>query len=73
MTVITAGRAGCRHRYGWPVPEVLPFRISVADEQIEELRRRLRTTRWPDPPTVGDWSQGWGRSARDLSAPRATA
>ena len=26
---------------------------------------------WRAP--VGDWSQGWGRSARDLSAPRATA
>jgi len=40
------------------VPEVVPFRVSVPDEDVDELRRRLRSTRWPDPPTVGDWSQG---------------
>ncbi|TYP90318.1 epoxide hydrolase family protein [Blastococcus xanthinilyticus] len=41
-----------------PIPGVTPFAISVPDEDVEDLRRRLRATRWPDPATVGDWSQG---------------
>ena len=28
------------------------------DAQIEDLKRRLRATRWPDAETVEDWSQG---------------
>lgn len=41
-----------------PIPGVAPFSISVPDEDVDDLRRRLRATRWPDRPTVGDWSQG---------------
>ena len=35
-----------------------PFRIAATDEELEDLRRRLLATRWPEPETVGDWSQG---------------
>ena len=35
-----------------------PFRIHASDEQLEDLRRRLRTTRWPEAEPVDDWSQG---------------
>ncbi len=35
-----------------------PFRIAAADTQLEDLRRRLRATRWPERECVGDWSQG---------------
>ena len=38
--------------------EILPFRIDVDDEQLADLRRRLKATRWPDRETVDDWSQG---------------
>jgi pimeloyl-ACP methyl ester carboxylesterase len=37
---------------------VRPFRIAVADEVLDDLRRRLSQTRWPEPEPVGDWSQG---------------
>ncbi|WP_066514565.1 epoxide hydrolase family protein [Curtobacterium ammoniigenes] len=37
---------------------VSPFRASVQDSEIEDLRRRLAQTRWPSPETVADWSQG---------------
>jgi pimeloyl-ACP methyl ester carboxylesterase len=37
---------------------VVPFRIEVDPAQIDDLRRRLRATRWPEPETVDDWSQG---------------
>lgn len=35
-----------------------PFRIDVADEVLDDLRRRLRATRWPDREPVDDWSHG---------------
>ncbi len=35
-----------------------PYRIEAPDEQLDDLRERLRRTRWPEPETVGDWSQG---------------
>ncbi len=38
--------------------EITPFRIAISDEQLDDLRRRLRATRWPEPETVDDWSQG---------------
>jgi pimeloyl-ACP methyl ester carboxylesterase len=37
---------------------VQPFSVDVPAEDVADLRRRLRATRWPDAPTVGDWSQG---------------
>lgn len=35
-----------------------PFRIQVSDAELEDLKRRLRTTRWPNREVVKDWSQG---------------
>jgi epoxide hydrolase len=37
---------------------VTPFRIEIPDADLEDLRDRLRRTRWPEPETVDDWSQG---------------
>jgi pimeloyl-ACP methyl ester carboxylesterase len=37
---------------------VRPFHISVPDEQLVDLRRRIAATRWPDQETVSDQSQG---------------
>ncbi|HEX6685184.1 MAG TPA: epoxide hydrolase [Candidatus Limnocylindrales bacterium] len=34
------------------------FRIEVDDAVLDDLRDRLRRTRWPEPQTVHDWSQG---------------
>lgn len=39
-------------------PDPLPFRIEFAAEEIDDLRHRLRHTRWPESETVDDWSQG---------------
>jgi len=32
--------------------------IEITDAAVEDLRRRLKHTRWPDPESVEDWSQG---------------
>ena len=39
-------------------PAIRPFTIDVPDEVLDDLRRRLRATRWPDAEVVDDWSQG---------------
>jgi pimeloyl-ACP methyl ester carboxylesterase len=42
--------------------EIIPFQIQVSDDQLEDLKRRLAATRWPDEEPVSDWSQGIPRA-----------
>jgi hypothetical protein len=37
---------------------ITPFRIDVPDADLDDLRARLRGTRWPEVESVDDWSQG---------------
>jgi pimeloyl-ACP methyl ester carboxylesterase len=37
---------------------IRPFRVSIPEEAIVDLRRRIAATRWPDRETVKDQSQG---------------
>ena len=37
---------------------IRPFRVSIPDEALTELRRRIETTRWPSRELVTDRSQG---------------
>src|SRR5215207_6581737 len=37
---------------------IRPFRVTVSDEKLAELRRRIRATQWPEKETVTDDSQG---------------
>src|SRR6478609_9118719 len=37
---------------------IRPFRVHVPEADLVDLRRRIATTRWPDPETVDDQSQG---------------
>ena len=40
------------------VEAIRPFRISVPEEALVDLRRRIAATRWPEKETVADSSQG---------------
>ncbi len=35
-----------------------PFHLAIPQAALDDLYRRLSKTRWPEPETVGDWSQG---------------
>ena len=37
---------------------IRPFRVEVAQADIDDLRQRLRATRWPEKETVSDLTQG---------------
>ena len=37
---------------------ITPFLLEVPEAELDDLRDRLRRTRWPEAETVDDWSQG---------------
>jgi pimeloyl-ACP methyl ester carboxylesterase len=39
-------------------PEIAPFKVHVPQAALEDLKKRLGHTRWPDKEPVADWSQG---------------
>jgi len=41
-----------------PSALVRSFTVAFSDSEIEDLKQRLARTRWPNPETVSDWSQG---------------
>jgi pimeloyl-ACP methyl ester carboxylesterase len=38
--------------------DIRPFRVEIPDEALEDLRRRIAATNWPEKETVADQSQG---------------
>ena len=38
--------------------EIRPFRVSIPEEQLADLRRRIKATKWPERETVADDTQG---------------
>jgi hypothetical protein len=39
-------------------PKIKPYSISVGEDVLNDLKSRLRNTRWPEAELVDDWSQG---------------
>jgi pimeloyl-ACP methyl ester carboxylesterase len=39
-------------------PQVVPYRVEIPAADLDDLRDRLRRTRWAERETVDDWSQG---------------
>jgi pimeloyl-ACP methyl ester carboxylesterase len=37
---------------------IRPFHVEIPEEDLDDLRQRVAATRWPDPETVPDQSQG---------------
>jgi len=38
--------------------DIRPFHVDIPDEALQDLRRRIAATNWPEKETVGDQSQG---------------
>ena len=38
--------------------EIRPFRVEIPEEALDDLRRRIASTRWPSKELVADRSQG---------------
>src|SRR6201981_1180778 len=37
---------------------VTPFKVHAPQAALDDLKRRLASTRWPESETLGEWSQG---------------
>ena len=38
--------------------EIKDFKIDISSQQLDDLKKRLELTRWPEKETPGDWTQG---------------
>jgi pimeloyl-ACP methyl ester carboxylesterase len=56
--VMTTGLARVAHAFADAGTALTPFRYRAPASALEDLERRLVQTRWPEPETVADWSQG---------------
>jgi hypothetical protein len=54
----TAGPRPAASRAAAEDPTIRPLHVSVPEEDLAELRRRVQATRWPEKETVTDQSQG---------------
>src|SRR3982751_6071285 len=52
-TVTDAGR-----QFGTSKADVRPFHVSFPEEQLSDLKRRIKATKWPERETVADDTQG---------------
>ena len=37
---------------------IRPFQVDIPQDELDELRRRVQATRWPEKETVADETQG---------------
>ena len=51
--------------------EIDAFKIAAPDADLEDLKHRLRATRWPERECVDDWSQGTACGREGDLNPRA--
>jgi pimeloyl-ACP methyl ester carboxylesterase len=58
MTIVSPGPTTVDQIRGTDGVPVRPFKVEVAQAEIDDLRRRVLATRWPEKETVSDFSQG---------------
>ena len=60
LPMIVRARVGSPSQVVLPpaTPEIGPFKVHVPQAVLEDLKKRLSDTRWPDKEPVTDWSQG---------------
>jgi len=60
-SLTAVARAAAESRPFVPPPAtsaVTPFSVRIPQTQLNDLKRRLSETRWPEREPVSDWSQG---------------
>src|ERR1700753_4171095 len=45
------------------VEKLTPFKIAIADAELDDLRRRLQSARWPDELAGAGWDYGTDQTA----------
>jgi hypothetical protein len=59
LPTIVEARVGSPSQVVLPLatPGIAPFKVHVPQQMLEDLKKRLGDTRWPDKEPVSDWSQ----------------
>src|SRR5258705_12297422 len=57
MTGLTENPTDVARQTG-SAPDIRPFHVSFSEEQLADLRRRVKATKWPERETVADDTQG---------------
>ena len=57
-TLASAGSAPTKLRATSDDTSIRPFRVNMPQTALDDLRKRVLATRWPDKETVDDQSQG---------------
>src|SRR5262245_30580348 len=58
LEAMTDAAAGVAQQTGSGKTAIRPFHVSFSDEELSDLRRRVKATRWPSRELVNDASQG---------------
>jgi pimeloyl-ACP methyl ester carboxylesterase len=58
MAVATTGLTRAEKAFASASPGITPFTYHAPQGALDDLKRRLAQTRWPEGETVSDWSQG---------------
>jgi hypothetical protein len=56
--VVATGLTRAGHVFAKAGSAITPFSYRAPGSALDDLKRRLAQTRWPEPETVADWSQG---------------
>jgi pimeloyl-ACP methyl ester carboxylesterase len=57
-TLASSTPASAKRSAGSDDASIRPFRVAIPQSALDDLRKRVRATRWPDKETVSDQSQG---------------
>ena len=57
-TPASAGSGAANHAVAAEGTSIRPFRVSIPQSALDDLRQRVLATRWADKETVDDQSQG---------------
>jgi pimeloyl-ACP methyl ester carboxylesterase len=58
MVAAATGLSKASRAFATAAPAITPFTYHAPQSALDDLRQRLARTRWPEPETVKDWSQG---------------
>ena len=64
----TANKESAITQAGGERTAIRPFRVSIPEEKIIDMRRRIAATQWPEKETVSDQSQGMPLAAMQTVA-----
>jgi hypothetical protein len=58
VTSLSSGQSTLRNSTTSESEAIRPYKVNIPEEDLMDLQRRIRATRWPDKETVTDQSQG---------------